>query len=74
MVPSRRHSLGSVVVTESRVEPVVAEAVVGEVDPTGSGDSFCAAYVAARADGAEPVEAARFATATVARFLSASGT
>ena len=67
-------SRGSVVVTESCVERVAAEAVADEVDPTGSGDSFCAAYVAARADGAEPVEAARFATATVARFLSASGT
>jgi sugar/nucleoside kinase (ribokinase family) len=40
------------------------------VDPTGAGDTFSAAYLTARAEGLEPVEAADRATVTVARFLS----
>ena len=38
-------------------------------DPTGAGDAFAAAYVVARADGDEPVEAGRRATALVAELL-----
>jgi sugar/nucleoside kinase (ribokinase family) len=38
-----------------------------EVDPTGAGDSFAAAFLVALDEGAEPVEAARFA-AVVASF------
>ena len=38
-------------------------------DPTGAGDAFAAAYLAARADGHEPVDAGRRATALVAELL-----
>jgi sugar/nucleoside kinase (ribokinase family) len=40
-----------------------------DVDPTGAGDAFSAAYVAARAAHQPPVTAARRATAVVARVL-----
>ena len=46
---------------------VAAEPVDG--DPTGSGDMFAAAYLVARADGAEPVDAARRAADLVAELL-----
>jgi sugar/nucleoside kinase (ribokinase family) len=39
-------------------------------DPTGSGDAFSAAYLAARARGLAPVSAARRATALVSALLS----
>ncbi|HLY94585.1 MAG TPA: PfkB family carbohydrate kinase [Gaiellaceae bacterium] len=39
-------------------------------DPTGAGDAFAIAYLAARADGSEPVEAGRRATAVVAELLA----
>ncbi|MGH3009905.1 MAG: PfkB family carbohydrate kinase [Gaiellaceae bacterium] len=41
-----------------------------DADPTGAGDMFAAGYLAARAAGAEPVEAGRSATALVANLLS----
>ena len=43
-----------------------------DADPTGAGDMFAAAYLAARAAGAEPVEAGRSATALVSNLLSNS--
>ena len=49
---------------------VVAEPV--DADPTGAGDMFAAAYLAARAAGAEPVEAARSACGLVSSLLSNS--
>ena len=61
---------GSFVVTPQRLEHVAAVEVAGPVDPTGAGDTFSVAYLTRRADGAEPVEAARDAAATVAAFLS----
>jgi sugar/nucleoside kinase (ribokinase family) len=63
-------SQGSWVVTKDEIEHVPARVVVGPVDPTGAGDTFSAAYLTARAEGLEPVEAADRATVTVARFLS----
>lgn len=41
-----------------------------DADPTGAGDMFAAGYLAARAAGAEPVEAGRSAAALVSRILS----
>ena len=41
-----------------------------DADPTGAGDMFAAGYLAARAAGAEPVEAGRNAAALVSAILS----
>jgi sugar/nucleoside kinase (ribokinase family) len=46
---------------------VEAEPVDG--DPTGAGDMFGAAYLVSRSEGAEPVDAARRATALVSELL-----
>jgi len=35
-----------------------------QVDPTGAGDAFAAAYAVARSEGSAPIDAARFASAT----------
>jgi sugar/nucleoside kinase (ribokinase family) len=43
-----------------------------DADPTGAGDMFAAGYLAARAAGAEPVEAGRSATALVSTLLAES--
>jgi sugar/nucleoside kinase (ribokinase family) len=63
-------SLGSYVVTPELIEHVPAQIVDGPVDPTGAGDTFSASYLTARLAGAEPVDAARAATETVAAFLA----
>ena len=44
-----------------------------EVDPTGAGDTFAAAFVAALRAGAEPVSAARSACAVAARSVEVLG-
>jgi sugar/nucleoside kinase (ribokinase family) len=62
-------SRGSLVLAEGRLEAVPARAVDGEVDPTGAGDAFSAAYLVSRASGHAPVAAARRATALVAGLL-----
>ena len=46
-----------------------ARPVDGEVDPTGAGDAFIAAYLVSRSSGYAPVPAARRATALVAGLL-----
>jgi sugar/nucleoside kinase (ribokinase family) len=43
---------------------------VKDVDPTGAGDAYATAYLAARSDGAAPVAAARRATALVEGLLA----
>jgi sugar/nucleoside kinase (ribokinase family) len=60
---------GSVVMAEGRLEEVKARAIL-DVDPTGAGDSFAVAYLAARSDGFSPFAAARRATALVAALLT----
>jgi sugar/nucleoside kinase (ribokinase family) len=81
--PERLHSLGvpeviltlgsrgAWVVTPNVVEHVPAVPVEGPVDPTGAGDSYSVTYLVRRAEGAEPVEAARAAAETVSAFLAA---
>jgi sugar/nucleoside kinase (ribokinase family) len=62
-------SQGSLVLAEGRLERVAARPVDGEVDPTGAGDAFAAAYLVSRASGHAPAAAARRATAVVAGLL-----
>lgn len=50
---------GCLVLAEEREVHVAPGAVVQPVDTTAAGDSFAAAYLAARRDGAAPAEAAR---------------
>ena len=61
---------GSMIVTSRAVQSVPAIEMTGAIDPTGAGDTLAAAYLVARADGAEPLEALRDATETVGEFLS----
>jgi sugar/nucleoside kinase (ribokinase family) len=49
---------------------VPAVAIDGPVDPTGAGDTYSTIYLVRRAEGAEPVEAARIAAETVSAFLA----
>jgi sugar/nucleoside kinase (ribokinase family) len=56
------------VVADGVLEEIGAEPVEG-ADPTGAGDAFAAAYLAARSDDQPPVAAARSATELVARLL-----
>jgi len=65
-------SQGAWVVTPDLVEHVPAVPVEGTVDPTGAGDTYSVTYIVQRAAGAEPVEAARVAAATVSAFLASS--
>lgn len=64
-------SQGAWVVTPDLVEHVPAVPVEGSHDPTGAGDTYSVTYLVQRAAGAEPVEAARVAAATVSAFLAA---
>ncbi len=59
---------GSTVYADGQVERVEAQPV--DADPTGAGDAFSIAYVAARAGGLPPVAAARQATSVVADVLT----
>jgi sugar/nucleoside kinase (ribokinase family) len=60
---------GSLVFAGDRLERVAARPVAGEVDPTGAGDAFVAAYLVSRSSGYAPVPAARRASALVADLL-----
>jgi sugar/nucleoside kinase (ribokinase family) len=62
-------SEGSLVFAEGRLERVPARPVGGEIDPTGAGDAFTAAYLVSRSSGYAPAAAARRATALVAGLL-----
>jgi sugar/nucleoside kinase (ribokinase family) len=63
-------SRGAWVVTPDLVEHVPAVAIEAPVDPTGAGDTYSVTYLVQRAAGAEPVEAARVAAATVSELLA----
>lgn len=62
-------SQGAWVITPESAEHVPAVPVEGAVDPTGAGDTYSVTYLVQRVAGAEPVEAARVAAATVSAFL-----
>jgi sugar/nucleoside kinase (ribokinase family) len=59
---------GSLVLADGASERVEARPLAG--DPTGAGDAFCAAYLAARASGHRPASAARRASALVSALLA----
>lgn len=63
-------SRGSLVLADGRLERVAARPAAGQVDPTGAGDAFAAAYLAGRAGGQSPVASARRATALVGELLA----
>lgn len=63
-------SRGSLVYADGRLERVAASPVGGPVDPTGAGDAFAVAYLAARAGGHAPVPSARRAGALVTGLLA----
>jgi sugar/nucleoside kinase (ribokinase family) len=62
-------SRGSLVLADGRLERVVARRLDGEIDPTGAGDAFAAAYLDSRATGHAPAAAARQASGLVAGLL-----
>jgi sugar/nucleoside kinase (ribokinase family) len=61
-------SRGATVHANGRLDEVRAYPLEG--DPTGAGDAFCIAYIAARSTGFAPAAAARRATAVVAAVLA----
>jgi sugar/nucleoside kinase (ribokinase family) len=71
-VPEVVVTLGSrgCVVYHEGVAELVRSRRVDSTDPTGAGDAFAAAYIAARAGGAVPTAAARRAAALVADVLA----
>lgn len=62
-------SRGSLVWTRGRLEAVPAQIVRRVADPTGAGDAFAVAYLAARGRGYAPAAAARRASLIVATLL-----
>jgi sugar/nucleoside kinase (ribokinase family) len=63
-------SRGVLVFAGGRIEHVPARPLTGDVDPTGAGDAFSAAYVSARNGGHAPVPSARRAGALVAGLIA----
>jgi sugar/nucleoside kinase (ribokinase family) len=63
-------SRGSLVYAGGRLERVATQPVGGPIDPTGAGDAFAVAYLAARAEGHAPVASARRAGALVSGLLA----
>ncbi len=62
-------SRGAMILARRRLAHVPAHALA-DVDPTGAGDAFAAAYVVARSRGHSAPAAGRRATAVVARVLT----
>lgn len=63
---------GAVLLADGRREQVPVRRIGEDVDPTGAGDAFLAAYVWARALGHRPASAARQAASAAARTLELS--
>ena len=64
-------SRGVLVFSRGQIEHVPARPLEGDVDPTGAGDAFSAAYLSARNGGHAPVPSARRAGALVAGLIAA---
>ncbi len=64
---------GSVICAGNMTAHVPAFPVAVVVDPTGAGDTYLAAYLAARLEGREPVAAAHFGAAAASLKLSRHG-
>lgn len=62
-------SRGSLVWARRRLTHIPARAIPGDVDPTGAGDAYAAAYLASRSSGLGPVSAARRASDTAGALL-----
>jgi sugar/nucleoside kinase (ribokinase family) len=62
-------SEGSLVLSNGRLERIDAQPADDEVDPTGAGDAYAAAYLVSRSSGYTPVASARRATVLVAGLL-----
>jgi sugar/nucleoside kinase (ribokinase family) len=62
-------SRGSLVLANGRLERVATQPVEGKIDPTGAGDAFAVAYLAARSGGHAPAASARRAGALVTGLL-----
>ena len=60
---------GAAVACDGGSGHVAAEAVT-DIDPTGAGDAFLAAYAHARAEGAAPLDAARSACEHVSALFA----
>jgi sugar/nucleoside kinase (ribokinase family) len=63
---------GALVIEGEQVTQVPGHSA-SELDPTGAGDTFCGATLAALARGETPVDAARQAVALAAKTVSAVG-
>ncbi len=62
-------SRGSLVAVKGRVERIPTRPLTREVDPTGAGDAFAAAYLVARSGGFAPSASALWASGIVAGLL-----
>lgn len=67
-----RAARGAILYREGRSQPI-APFRVEEVDPTGAGDVFAAAFLIRSSEGASPEEAGRFAAATAALSVRGAG-
>ena len=67
-------SSGAWLHADGDVTHVPPQPLVPDADPTGAGDGFAAAYLAARVDGLAPLAAARAASALVAELLRSGAT
>jgi len=65
-----REIRGSVVYADGSAQRIHTRAADGDIDPTGAGDAFAVAYLAARSAGHMPSGAARRASSLVVQLLA----